>query len=239
MKKVYSGLSILIFLMSCTTEQNPGQEYDTTNNFYKENGIVPFNANNPYETIGQLHDELFTTYYEAEVLPTSIEEICSSVESIANANTTFNNLKEPNYQPLVPAKVEYSVQHQSTCITDIIASSSLSTGAKTNLAVFCKAFVILFDTENNAEILYGYVANYESTIVDNPSFTANDKRILLTTTSVARHSAYLAKKKPKKNTDPDWTILVGNIMAATEGAEENCAKAITLALATGIASNQK
>lgn len=239
MKRVYSCLFILIFLMACTTDEKPGQAANSVPSLQKEDEIVPFNANNPYEYVGQVHDQLFESYYEGQSLPTTIEDICSKVETIANENTVFKNLKQSSYQPLVPSKVAYRVQHQSTCLTDVIAASTLSTAAKSSLAAFCSAFLTRFETESNGETLYAYAAYYESTMVDNLFISETDKRIILTTTAVARHSAYLAKKKPKKNTDPDWTILVGNIMAATEGAEESQAKAITMALATGIAANQK
>lgn len=54
---------------------------------------------------------------------------------------------------------------------------------------------------------------------------------------MARHSAYMARKKPKKNTDPDWTILVVNIVAAADGAENGMAKSVTEGLVGGITSN--
>ena len=60
----------------------------------------------------------------------------------------------------------------------------------------------------------------------------------MTSTSILRFSAYRAKKKPKKNTDPDWLIWVTHVYGAEEGAEENEAKAIVTALVTGIVSNK-
>ena len=234
MKKVYSCLFIFIFLISCNTE--PLSSPDTNGSSSKESEVVPYNSNNPYESAGRLHDELFETYYEDQGLPTSITAICSRVETIAGENALFISLKDA-YQPITPAKVEYIVQHRETCTAGIIEGSSLSSAAKVSLLAFVNAMVQQFDTGYTGEQLYAYAAAYESSILSSTSLTSNDKRIILITASIARHSAFLARKKPKKNTDPDWTILVGNIIAGTEGAEEGCAKAVTMALATGIATN--
>ena len=94
-----------------------------------------------------------------------------------------------------------------------------------------------FPTELNGDVLSDFVIKYENAVIANPAFTTNDKKVMLITTSIARHSTYMARKKPKKNTDPDWIIFVGNIIAGTEGSEDGAAKAVTMALVTGIAQN--
>ena len=85
--------------------------------------------------------------------------------------------------------------------------------------------------------MYNAVIKYEYTVINNGLITGNDKRIILTTTSILRYSSYRAKKKPKKSTDPDWLISVGHAFGTEEGAEENTAKAIVEGLVTGIVSN--
>lgn len=113
----------------------------------------------------------------------------------------------------------------------------MSAAAKSSLTDFVNSFIVLFDNEYNCEVLYQAVVDYETIVLKDSLLTAKDKRIILTTTSIARHSAYLARKKPKKNTDPDWTILVVNIVAAADGAEYGLAESVTEGLVAGIASN--
>ena len=122
-------------------------------------------------------------------------------------------------------------------MTDVVFNTSLTSGAKSSLIAFINSLMVTFQTESNCDVLYNYVVTYEKSIVNNPALTSRDKQIILITTSVARHTAYLAKKRPKKNTDPDWTVLIGHVAAAVDGAENGMAESITMGLATGIAQN--
>ncbi|MFA6273956.1 MAG: hypothetical protein WC662_02240 [Candidatus Paceibacterota bacterium] len=160
------------------------------------------------------------------------------MESLANSNSTFTALKDTNYQPVSQVRVQYLLEHQSTCVADVISNSSMTAAAKLSLADFINSLVVFFPTELNGDVISDFVIKYEDTVLTNPAFTTNDKRIMLVTTSIARHSAYMARKKPKKNTDPDWTILVVNIVAAADGAENEMAKSVSQSLVGGIASNQ-
>ncbi|MEO5777359.1 MAG: hypothetical protein ABIQ27_10655 [Flavobacterium sp.] len=238
MKKIYSCLLILTFFTSCNDDLNTHQEVNTNTIASRAiNEVFPLNNDNPYDNVGQLHDDLFETYYASGNLPSDIYGIINRVESIANSNNTFISMKGANYQTVAPQRVQYILEHKNTCIADIISNSSMTTAAKVSLADFVNSLIQYFPTEFSGDVLSDFVVKYENTIIASPLFTTNDKRIMLITTSVARHSTYMARKKPKKNTDPDWIIFVGNIIAATEGAEDGYAKAVTLALATGIAQN--
>ena len=238
MKKLYSCLLILTFFTSCTDDSNTQQEVDTNtiaNRAITE--LSPLNSDNPYDAVGQLHDELFETYYASGNLPSDINGIINRVESVANSNITFISLKDTNYQTVSQQRVQYILEHPNSCVADVISNSSMTASAKLSLTDFINSLIVLFPTEFNGDVLSNFVIKYEDAVTANPAFTTNDKRIMLITTSIARHSAYMARKKPKKNTDPDWLILVGNIIAGTEGAEDGSAKAATMAFVTGIAQN--
>ena len=238
MKKLYSCLLILTFFTSCTNDSSTLQE-DYTNTVANRaiNEELPLNSDNPYDIVGQLHDELFETYYASGNLPSDVSGIINRVESIANSNSTFITVKEANYPAVTPSRVQYILDHKNTCVADIISNSSMTAAAKLSLTDFINSLIELFPTELNGDVLSDFVIKYENAVIANPEFTTNDKRIMLITTSIARHSTYMARKKPKKNTDPDWIIFVGNIIAGTEGAEDGSAKAVTMALVTGIAEN--
>jgi hypothetical protein len=238
MKKLYSCLLILTFFTSCTDDSNSNQEVDNDTIANRAiNEVLPLNNSNPYDNVGQLHDHLFETYYANENLPSDINGIISKVESIANSDSTFISIKKSNYQTVSQSRVQYILEHKNTCVSDIISNSSMTAAAKMSLTEFINSLVVFFPTELNGDVLSDFVIKYENTIIANPLLTTNDKRIMLITTSIARHSTYMARKKPKRNTDPDWTILVGHVTAAAEGAEDGSAKAVTMALATGIAQN--
>jgi hypothetical protein len=238
MKNLYSCLFILTFFTSCTDDANTHQEVSTNAIANRAiNELLPLNNYNPYDVVGQLHDELFETYYASGNLPSDITGIINRVESVANSNSTFTALKDVNYQPVSQQRVQYLLEHKNTSVADVISNSSMTAVAKLSLTDFINSLIVLFPTEFNGDVLSDFVIKYENAIIANPAFTTNDKRIMLITTSIARHSTYMARKKPKKNTDPDWIIFVGNVIAATEGSEEGSAKAVTMALVTGIAQN--
>lgn len=238
MKTLYSCLFILTFFISCDGESELSTNKDS------QNGIVerittelPGNADNPYDETGWVHNEIFSSYYESENKPSTIQGIIGKVEDLTAANINFKVLKTSSYQPVSATRVQYLLDHQSTCVGDVISKSSLSSEAKQSLSTFVNSFIPFFETETDCVVLYNYVVAYEHAVNTATGLTARDKQIILTTTSVARHSAYLARKKPKRNTDPDWTILVGNVIAAAEGADLGMAEAITEGLVTGIAQN--
>ena len=199
--------------------------------------VLPGNSNNPYDEAGWLHNELFESYYASGDLATSVSGIANRIEAIADANTGFKAIKTSTYHTVSVERVQYLLDHKNTCAADIISASSLTAKARLSLATFINSFVVVFDTETNCDVLYRFVVDYEKEVLNDSLLTAKDKQIILTTTSIARHSGYLAKKKPKKNTDPDWTILIVNIIGATDGAEYGSAESLVEGLVGGIAQN--
>jgi hypothetical protein len=142
------------------------------------------------------------------------------------------------YQPLVTERIEYLAGKGSVDIGAIIGASNLSPLAKTSFSNFLITMVSLYEAETDATKIANVVIKYEETVIGNALLGDNDKRVILTSTSILRFSAYRAKRKPKKNTDPDWLIWVTHVYGAEEGAEENLEKAILMGLVTGIVSNK-
>ncbi|MBA4135341.1 MAG: hypothetical protein C0525_11505 [Flavobacterium sp.] len=237
MKKLYSCLIILTFFTSCSIDSNTSKQDATTSMANRTVNLLPGNIDNPYDEAGWLHNEIFESYYAGGNLANSVLGIANRVEAIAAANTGFNVIKTSTYHPVSPERIEYLLEHKNTCLAEVISASSMTAKAKTSLSNFIISLIAVFDRETNCDVLYKFVADYEKVVLSDSSFTTNDKRIMLITTSIARHSAYLAKKRPKKNTDPDWTILVVNIAAAADGAEYGIAECVTEGLVGGIASN--
>lgn len=238
MKTFYSCLFILTFFISCDSDSEIASQRTVNSVITSRIATeLPGNIDNPYDEAGWVHNEIFESYYASGIKPTTISGIVERVEVLADANVNFKAIKTATYHNVSATRVQYILDRKSTCVTDVISNSSLTQGAKSSLTTFINSLVTTFATESNCDVLYNYVVAYEKNIISDSSLTGKDKQIILITTSVARHSAYLAKKRPKKNTDPDWTILVGNVIAATDGAEYGMAEAITEGLVAGIASN--
>ena len=238
MKTFYSCLFILTFFISCDSDSEITTLSNANRAISNRNATeLPGNIENPYDEAGWVHNELFESYYASGTKPTTVVGIVENVEALADANPNFRAIKTTTYHPVSAARIQYILDHKSTCVTDVVSNSSLTAGAKLSLTAFINSLMVTFQTESNCDVLYNYVATYEKGIISNTAFTSRDKQIILITTSVARHTAYLAKKKPKKNTDPDWTVLIGHVVAAVDGAENGMAESITMGLATGIAQN--
>jgi hypothetical protein len=244
MKNIHScTLLIAFFIMMGTGLVSCSSDIETTNSenvnaiSLKRVTILPGNDANPHDEVGWLYNELFDTYYTNGNLGGTVSQIVNQVQSIADANANFNSIKGSSYHNVSTTKVQYLLEHPTTCVNDVISASSMSTGGKSSLANFINQFIPFLDAQSDCDIIYQKVVAYENEVLDNTALTETDKRIILTTTSVTRHLAYRANKKPKKNTDPDWTVLIGNIIASTEGAAYGSAEAATMALVTGIAQN--
>lgn len=252
MKKVYSCLSIFITCLTCSfalescstdslmsadaTKSTTTKNQNDSNN--KDVYTMPINSDNPYDSAGRIHNELLETYFASENLPQSILAIADSVESIAHNHSEFNSMKSADYHAVSAVRVQHVISQNKTGISDIINDTDMTAPAKLSLNSFVNSLLLLCEMEDSCEVLYDFVVSYETGILTNPLMTERDKQIILTTSSIARHSTYLAKKRPKKNTDPDWIIFVGNIIGGAVGADYEKAEAITMALVTGIVQNQ-
>lgn len=178
MKKIYSCLLILTFFTSCTDDSNTQQEVDPNTIANRAiNELSPLNSDNPYDAVGQLHDTLFETYYASENLPSDINGIINRVETVANSNSAFTALKDTNYQPVSEQRVQYLLEHQDTCVADVISNSSMTAAAKLSLTDFINSLIVLFPTEFNEDVLSDFVIKYEDAVIANPVFTTNDKRV--------------------------------------------------------------
>lgn len=238
MKTFYLCLFILTFFISCTSDSKITSQGHADKAISNRNATeLPGNIENPYDEVGWVHNELFESYYASGSAPTTVAGIVAKVEALADANSNFRAIKTITYRSVSAERIQYILDHKATCVTDVISNSSLTADAKLSLTAFINSFLVTFQTESNCDVLYNYVATYEKGIVNNPTLTLRDKQIILITTSITRHTAYLAKKKPKKNTDPDWTVLIGHIVAAVDGAEYGLAESAIEGLVAGIAQN--
>lgn len=252
MKNFYLCLIILILSASCSNDLDIAEETSASTNFKEDNNrsdILSSNSTNPYEIVGQIYEQLATSYYEENNLPHQITDIVKRVEMLVHSNSAFNDLKRNNYQPVTSERVAYIAQHQDVFLTEVLGKSSLSINGKRSLNAFVESLAPFIDSGNDFEALHHYIEEYENSILNNSRLNANDKRIILVGTAIAKHSNYkinssnvqhsnqMFMKEPKKNTDPDWGVLVGNFKATTEGTDESIAKAISLSLAVNATIN--
>ena len=240
MKFFYLCFSILPFFISCSDSTHLDRSDSATSHsesvsFAKgTDSVMPLNKNNPYDAAGQLQNELLEVYFTGDTLSSSVADIASKVDSLARLNKNFVALGS-NYKFKSFDRVNYIISHADSCSTTIIVNSLDTFSAKKSLLDFTDSLLSLCEREDDYAFIYDSIVGYEASVLKNDLFSERDKRVLLTTTSIARHSVYLRKKKPKKNMDPIWDFVVTNIAASSDGATIGLQESVMRALIVGIA----
>jgi len=235
MKNNYSWLFLLLLMTACTPEAAP-DKINPDISLTAKGDTKPDNDLNPYDIAGRLHDEIADLYYEQYPNPTTNQGIIDGVETVSNSHTDFISVKSGKYYAPTPARVQYFVSNPLTSTAAVIAASPLSALGKSNLSSFVSISLPLCETAVDYDTVYGIIALYEDSVLDSKVLTVQDKKIILTTTSILRYSAY-RKRKPKTKGDRDWEIMITHVAATIEGAGYGIEEAITTALSVGIAEN--
>lgn len=228
----------VVFLTSCETELTPEISSDTELEVIYRKAITPVNNNNPYDASGQVFDAIFDLYYlSGDSLPKGTENICSRIEYLASGNALFQINKTFNYQPIQQINVDDLLTNTDSILHKVTAELLISPQARDSIKSFVGKAIFHNSIQDNYADFHTYIINYEDEVIKNIQYSAAEKQIILTVSSIMRYSAFRAKKKPKKNTDPEWDLLIGHVSGAVRGAPHSVNQAATLALATAIAEN--
>lgn len=243
MKTLTLWTIILTLFASCSTENETlfadGIQTNITNNeVLRKTGLDPENSANIYDAAGQLYYDISDTYLLQGNTSVTTSGTISQIESIANLNEEYLTLRPATYLSPTAARIDYILSNQQTTALGIIASSSMTSNAKLSLSNFLTTLMIYRDLQKEYDLIYRLIVDYETAIIESNTLTANDKKIILTTTSVSRYGFYFASKHRRKPRDRDWDISWGHIIASTDGSEENTASAIVKSAVCGIIINK-
>ena len=246
MKFIYLCLIVIPFFISCSespdvaVSDTKGRISRSSSRLITAKGssVSPVNNANPYDIAGKLHAELYSAYYAEDGLSNNVASIANRVTMLANENQSFTALAGINYSFKSNERVNYILATIDSCTPGIINNSLVANKAKISFNTFVNSLLLLCKSKPNYAVIHDFVVTYENEILDNSTFSLSDKKIILTTTSIARYSVYSLTEGPKKNTDPEWDLLVGNIVGATEGSTESVEKAIVMSLITSISENE-
>jgi hypothetical protein len=243
MKNIYSCLIVAVVLVSCNNDTDTQKATDAKSvssavkPLHRGVNESPGNSDNPYDQAGQLFSELFDAYFDTTSLPTTTTTIAARVESVASASTNFMAAKTLTYHPVSVTNVDYLVSQGTTCISSVLNGTGISSRAKTSLSGFISNMLSLSATEDDYAVIYSYITTYEDGVVADTLLSSLDKKVILTASSITRYSSYRHKKKPKKNTDPEWYLMVSNMTGAIENSPYGVCDAVTTSLAAGVADN--
>ncbi len=222
-------LSFPILFISCSTDEFTG--IPETNSFKNENVLKryllpPENNENEYDTLGRIHNSILEIYLSENHNHTTVEDINDEIQHLIY---DYRNTELRGISATIPIELIIDIiNFPETSLNRIVLNSHLSNSAKTSLSNFINSLLLLEDEDYTA--IYEFIVLYETTVIENTLFNSEDKRIILTTTSIARYSSYYQKGRK----DKDWEILVGNIVATVSGALYDPLVAINMALVTEI-----
>lgn len=198
-------------------------------NSAKKLSIQPDNAANPFDMAGSVHNEIMETLEQTNFNSQSIEQIAILIDSVATICPEIISL--PNDTPLSSRLSEITwIVNSNNAVDDVLAVSTLSTIAKTNLVTFVNS--LLLAAPAPYEDIHSMIVSYEAAVLNNSTFSTNDKRIILITTSVARYVIYSDERK-----DKDWETGVSRIAATVSGAEHGIVLGLKMALTIGLCQN--
>ena len=239
MKKFLLGLVIFNLLMvSCTadpivTAENIDDTISSEKSKQKTARLVqnqtPENPANIYDFAGKIHNEILDVYLAGNYQHYTIAQISQQIELIAAQNSNLTSLNVGANLSTNAVLIQEIINNPQTKLDETIANSAMTVVAKNNLSSFMNN-MLLWQNLSYEEI-YGSIIAYESTVIANPEFTNEDKRIILTTSSIARYSTYYDLERK----DKDWETSTGHRVGAVSGALDNPSMAIQRSLVTGTA----
>lgn len=237
MKKIYLW-AIMPFLIACSNDSIESELIEhTMKNSFSTRIEHPYNPGNEFDEAGQLHNELSESYVASGTIPTAVGAVLMTIDSIARRNELFQRIKGQDYTIPPISQVERILEKSVTDIGEALSSSSLSKNAKGDLANFIRHIRLMETSRAVYGDIYDYIISVEDNIQNSIAYSQMDRELLLITTSITRHAAYFAREQKKKPRDKDWDLVIANIIAATEGAEESAGMAAVMAATAGIVSN--
>lgn len=231
MKKIL--ISILAVLsVSCTSEDDYKHE-NLISNSVKDELLskksvqpTPENAANAYDIAGRIHNEILDAYLSCTISHNTINAVSSKIDSISFLNNDLQNLPSPaahNFQ-----QIQQIVDSPELQLEQIIASSPMSAASKDCLSQFMSSVPVWQGYAYGDA--HSLITAFEGGVINNAQFTAEEKRIILTSCSITRYSLYYGSERK----DKDWETSVGNRVGAVQGALSNSATAVGCSLLAGI-----
>ena len=198
---------------------------------------IPMNVLNPYDRAGQLHSQLYTAYYEMDSLVTNCVTVSERVTLLANQNSNFIFSLGTPYSFTFGDRVSYVMQYGTCCYEELINNSIENENAANSLTSFVHSFISISQEEGEYASLYSFITLYEDEVLVDDTISTADKKIILTTTSILRFASYERKKKPKKNTDPDWDMMIWSIAGSVDGSSSSIEDAVVMSIICGVLEN--
>jgi len=149
----------------------------------------PANSRNPFDNAGRIHNQLVEEYLRR--YPSGhqgINEAATAMQAIANNNAEYRGLNE---SPIDARAIEAGAPDIKNNFRNVVNKVKVSASAKTEIqSLIDHMFTIADGTSGQAEF-HRYVLAYEDRVLANRTFSEQDKKVILSVSSVARYSTSL------------------------------------------------
>ena len=190
--------------------------------------LTPENPANIYDFAGREYNDILDVYSAGNYQHHSIAEINQQIKVIAAQNSNGMPVNLSTNSPTNMVVIQEIIDNPRAKLDQTIVNSSMTSAAKNSLSNFMND-VLLRENNSCGEILQ-FITAYESAVVANPTFRRQDKKIILTNSSIIRYSVYDNRKRK----DKDWDTSVGHRARAIRGANSNSSIVIKCSFVTAI-----
>ncbi len=219
------------FMSSCTEDEYSVENSSELGCNYKTT-VSPNNNLNPNDSIGVLHnihlDSIISILCENYTNPDAIHQ------------DTLNRIVRDYFLNIYDKDIVEAVfDDESNTLDDeksldlVLTELNFSEDAK---EIVFSLFNRVEEMENNGYMpYYDTICNVERNIISNKSFTATETQILLSFTSVLRHSLYYwYEENTLAKSTPDWILIAGaDAAGALTGAKTGAEVGMILGQAAG------
>ena len=231
---------LALSILSCSTDDqvndlSTNEQIETTNKVSQR--IASYSAenrDNPFENTGRIYSAVLDEYDNA-VIGSSLLNNIQTLEAVANSFPDFMALKPGNHYTSVSYLTIKNILDNIYSFENALYDSTLSNNGKyalTNFMVDLKSEV----STQSRETVNAFVIDFENNLLLQNTLTANDLKIILTTTSILRYA-----NSYESNEDPDkkWGNIKVGIIAALNGLSHDTAKGVLSASIVKILQEQQ
>jgi len=229
------GLCLALMFASCTTDSTDDALYNTSNTpiaaqatpSFLRTGSGPANTNNLYDYTGQLYNEILD-YAVAHSTGTGVSNVVTDVSTAAASNSGFTAISS-GYTGLTITTVSWVLSNSSNDQT-IINNTGASSRGRQELNDFVDLMEAL--PNRSYDESYDAIASFEHDVINDSTLNSLDKRIILSSTSIARYSLY---RTFNLGGDKSWDKHKTGIYGGITGADASAAKGITAGVSSWMA----
>jgi hypothetical protein len=192
-------------------------------------GDDPSNGFNPYDVYGAMYLAFEEFFITGDTLPKAYVQLVTELTALVESDSLFVSMQEPTFQLLNETQLN-KLQDYFPLYDAYIGSTPFSPKEQYYMNALLRAVSPLYEKDTSYATIYATIVAVEGLVATDVVMTTAEKQTVFVLSSLFRHAAYAKRKRPKKNTDPEWDLLVIHFMGSVEGLSYGSASAITGAL---------